>query len=151
MVPALTSMAKQCADGLRIQRALPAASPALLAELGQTTLPLHTTHQVLSKLEALEPVPAQALIALLEYPHLDVIMKAQRVLVERKVLAADRPMVELATRFSEAHNMEGYIGTLFQLGRLGGPESRRYLETVASGHADPNVRDVAARALKGIN
>lgn len=150
MMPSLTQAAKQCAIGLRIQQALPKASSKQLIELALVQLPKTTTLKVLLKLETIEPIPGQALIALLNNRDDDVTMKAMRAIVDNKVMEADRPMVELATRFSETRNMEGYVGTLFQLGRLGGPEGKRYLETVASGHTIPQIRDVAARALKGI-
>ena len=150
MIPALTKLAKDCAQGLRIQRDLPSMTPQQVTALATPTLPLKAADKVIVKLAELEPVPAQALIRLLDHPHYDVVMHAMRVIVERKVLQADKHLVKLATTFSEARHMEGYVGTLFQLGRLGGPESRRYLEAVASGHNSEQIRDVAARALKGI-
>lgn len=63
------------------------------------------------------------------------------------VAIGDRRAVSALTRLTRFRNTEKMAKIIDGIGTLGGREAREYLELVASGHEDADIRNMAAEAL----
>lgn len=89
------------------------------------------------------PAVVPALLPRLSDPDPEVVERAVGALAQIRDPRAVGPLIELT------HRREGPFVTqlVFIIGDIGGPEAEAYLETLASGHPEPTVKQAARDAL----
>jgi HEAT repeat protein len=92
------------------------------------------------------PAAVPALVARLKDPDPEVADRAVGALAQIGDPRAVLPLIELTRR------REGpFVAQIVRIiGDIGGDEARAYLETVRTGHPDPDVRDAAGKALSDL-
>jgi len=89
------------------------------------------------------PAVVQALLDQLGSDDLDEVRRAIGALVELKERRAVPPLIELGS----SRDLGFLLEVLYALGEIGGDEAQAYLYTVAQGHDQAAVREVAQQAL----
>lgn len=97
--------------------------------------------------EANNPAAAKPARAYLSHHNPQLVLAAAGALVQLKDKEAAAPMIEAATQLSAANNLRDLRALLYLLGELGGQQVIPYLEAVATGHANPEIKESAAQAL----
>ena len=59
-----------------------------------------------------------------------------------------REVLSALARMTEGHSLERHLVAINALGDIGGPEAARYLDTLAVGHPEPSIRELAREASK---
>lgn len=85
--------------------------------------------------------------AYLSHHNPQLVLAAAGALVQLKDKEAAAPMIEAATQMSAANNLRDLRAMIYLLGELGGARVIPYLEALATGHDDPQIKGSAAEAL----
>jgi len=134
-------------DDLLYQAELTVAPPqrlaAALAEKDPTRLAAAV--EIAAVRRTREAVPA--LLRLLHHEDERVADRA----IGALVAIGDRRAVKPLTRLADFKDTARMAKLLDAIGSLGGPEAKEYLEFVASGHDDADIRNLASEALERMN
>jgi hypothetical protein len=141
---AVARVVDQVLDDILFQAALASASPEKLVQA--------LTEKDVNRLAAVVEIVATrrtraavpALNALLKHPDDRISDRA----IGALVAVGDRRAVKELTRLSEFRDTARMAKVLDAIGALGGEEAKDYLEFVASGHEDADIRNLAAEALE---
>jgi hypothetical protein len=136
----LGDVAKGLVARLRLRRA---DTATLLAALASSDAEVRLA-AVTAAAERRERAAVPALIERLGDPAESVRDRALGALVE----IGDRRAVAPLTRQTKFRDLEGMRKVIDAIGSLGGEEARSYLELVASGHEDREIRELAREALE---
>ncbi len=143
---ALRAVVEAVADDLVFQAETAAGSEAeLVARLRNTKDPLRLSAAVEIAAFRRSPATVPPLIALLEREDREVSDRAIGALVAIGDRRAVKPLTRVAKSFRDTAQMAKVLDAI---GSLGGQEARDYLEFVASGHDDADIRNLASEALE---
>ncbi len=140
-------------DDTQVERAeTPAQFIALLGR--EELLGREATDRAIQKLmESVEETPeTRATLKPILMRHLEredpkVIVAAGGAMTNLGIEDRAPALIEAATKMNGANRLPAYVALLYMLGDTDEPTAKQYLETVATGHADPSLQKVAKEAL----
>lgn len=144
-------VAASCVDSLDGQLRVQAATDEQLNALLDDSLVGAAAQRALERVrdaQTLDPKVAPKLRPFLDRDDPQLVLAAAGVLARLKDREAAAPMIEAASKLSEQGNLRDLVALVYVMGELGGSGVIPYLEALATGHADVQVRDAAQESLR---